>query len=254
MMTHWAEFVAELDAWRAAGRTATFWWRDDDAINNDPAIDRLLTLRRRLGVPLAVAAIPASTDTLFANAVLADTEVWVLQHGYAHHNHAPAGEKKSEFTHGRARSAVCEDLNAGAQLLRDLFGARLLSVLVPPWNRIHEGWIRELSSLGYRGLSLYKPRSARYAAPGLCLVNTHVDIVDWRGRRGYVGLDSALGQVVAHLKQRRHGDVDADEPTGLLTHHLVHDEQCWTFVEEFVARSGAHPAVGWLNAANLFTP
>ena len=27
----WAALNAELDCWAAAGRCATFWWRDDDA-------------------------------------------------------------------------------------------------------------------------------------------------------------------------------------------------------------------------------
>jgi hypothetical protein len=251
-MTDWMDFIEELDAWQAMERTATFWWRDDDSVKKDPAIDCLLALRRRLKVPIAVSAVPALTDSLFADSVLAESDVWVLQHGYAHHNHAPVGEKKCEFAGNRTKQAVCEELDAGARLLEDLFGARRLPVLVPPWNRIHEDWIRELPGLGYRGLSLFEPRSTAYATPGLRLVNTHVDIIDWRGSRGYVGLESALGQVMSHLRRRRHRDVDADEPTGLVTHHLVHDTHCWAFVEELVGRTVSHPAARWLNAAYLF--
>jgi hypothetical protein len=192
------------------------------------------------------------TDSLFANAVLAESDVWVLQHGYAHRDHTPTGEKKCEFSGNRAKQAVCKELEAGAQKLGDLFGARSLPVLVPPWNRIHENWIRELPGLGYRGLSLFKPRSAAYAAPALRLVNTHVDIIDWRQSRGYVGLSSALEQVMSHLRKRRHHDIEADEPTGLLTHHLMHDAHCWAFVEELVGRTVTHPAASWLDAARLF--
>ncbi len=251
-MAGWIDLIEELDAWRAMNRTATFWWRDDDSVNEDPTIDSLLALRRRLKVPIAVSAVPALTDSLYADTVLAESDVWVLQHGYAHHDHAPVGAKKCEFAGNRARKAVREELNAGARLLRDLFGARCLPVLVPPWNRIHEHWIRELPTLGYRGLSLFAARSAAYAAPDLRIVNTHVDIIDWRESRGYVGLESALGQVVSHLRRRRQGDVDSDEPTGLLTHHLVHDAPGWAFLEELVGRTVAHPAARWLDAAYLF--
>lgn len=251
-MTDWIDFTEELDAWQAMERTATFWWRDDDSVKKDPAIDSLLALRRRLKVPLAVCAVPALTDSLFADLVLAESDVRVLQHGYAHHSHAPAGEKKCEFPGNRTKQAVCEELDAGARLLGDFFGMRRLPVLVPPWNRIHGDWIRELPGLGYRGLSLFEPRSAAYAAPGLRLVNTHIDIIDWRGNRGYVGLKSALGQAMSHLRGRRHRDVDADEPTGLLTHHLAHDEACWEFVQEFIGCTVTHPAACWLSADDLF--
>lgn len=245
--------MEELDAWREMDRTATFWWRDDDSVNEDPAIDFMLTVRRRLQIPLAISAVPTSTDALFAEAVLAESDVWVLQHGYAHHDQAPTGEKKCEFAGNRAKRVVCEELCAGARLLKDLFGARSLPVLVPPWNRIHEDWIRELPGLGYRGLSLFAPRSMAYAAPGIRVVNTHVDVIDWRGTREYVGLKDALGRVVLHLKKRRRNDVDADEPTGLLTHHLVHDAHCWAFLEELVGRTMTHPAARWLNAAYIFS-
>lgn len=251
-MTEWTDLMEELDVWRAMDRTATFWWRDDDSVNEDPAIDSLLALRRGLEVPVAVSAVPTLTDSLFADTVLAESDIWVLQHGYAHQNHAPAGEKKCEFPRNRAKQAVCEELDVGAQLLGDLFGERRLPVLVPPWNRIHQDWIRELSKLGYCGLSLFAPRSAAYATPGLRVVNTHVDIIDWRRSRGYVGLQGALGQVMSHLSKRRRRDVDADEPTGLLTHHLVHDAHGWAFVHEFVERTVTHPAVRWLNAAYVF--
>ena len=43
-MTGWDRLSIELDAWSAAGRAAEFWWRDDDAIDTTPALDRLLSL------------------------------------------------------------------------------------------------------------------------------------------------------------------------------------------------------------------
>lgn len=251
-MTGWADLVEELDAWHATHRVATFWWRDDDSVKEDPGIDLLLAVRRALQVPIAISAVPTLTDLSFADAVLAESGVWVLQHGYAHRDLAPTGEKKCEFPANRVKRSVCEELHAGARLLRALFDGRSLPVLVPPWNRVHANWIQELPGLGYGGLSSFAPRPAPFAAPGVRAVNTHVDIIDWRGTRGYLGLDGVLGQVVSHLGKRRCNDVDADEPTGLLTHHLVHDARCWAFIDEFVQRTATHPAVRWLDAAQIF--
>ncbi|MEK9660397.1 MAG: hypothetical protein VW644_01455, partial [Alphaproteobacteria bacterium] len=42
----WDALAAELDVWAAAGRTATLWWRDDDADAASPALERLLALQR----------------------------------------------------------------------------------------------------------------------------------------------------------------------------------------------------------------
>ena len=84
--------------------------------------------------------------------------------------------------------------------------------------------------------------------------NVHVDIIDWQGTRGFVGSVAALEQVVRHLRRRRTGEVDADEPTGLMTHHGFHDEGCWRFIDEFLRRTRAHPVVRWLDAKDAFWP
>ncbi len=251
-MTGWSDLVAELDAWRSDGRSATFWWRDDDSEKEDPRIASLLALRRRTRIPLAVSAVPLSTDSSFAEAVLADREVWVLQHGYAHRNHAPHGEKKSELAAARDKQEIFRDLTDGARQLRRLFGDRSIPTLVPPWNRIRNDLIPDLPDLGFRGLSLMSPRPGVSAVNGVLLVNTHVDLIDWRGTRRFVGREKALEQVVRHLRQRRRGEVDAKEPTGLLTHHLVRDDECWRFVEQFVRTTVSHPSVRWLDAKVLF--
>jgi hypothetical protein len=50
--------TAELDLWSAAERPATLWWRDDDAAEVTPALERLLALADATGVPLALAVVP----------------------------------------------------------------------------------------------------------------------------------------------------------------------------------------------------
>jgi hypothetical protein len=82
-------------------------------------------------------------------------------------------------------------------------------------------------------------------------VNTHVDIIAWQSGRGFVGEDSALHMLVGHLASRRRVELDAAEPTGLLTHHARHDEAAWAFLERlfaFTREAGAR----WRTAAELF--
>ncbi|MDH3639439.1 MAG: polysaccharide deacetylase family protein [Gammaproteobacteria bacterium] len=250
-MTDWTALSEELELWRRTGQTATFWWRDDDSEHQDPGIDSLLALRRKLGIPLALAAVPRATDQRFADAVASETGVRVLQHGYAHHNHAPVGEKKCELSGNREKRELFDELMVGQNRLRGLFGDDFLPVLVPPWNRIHDAWIHELPKLGYRGLSRATPRPMGYAVTGLSLVNVHVDIIDWRGSRRFVGAERALQQLLRHLQARREGEADSREPTGLLTHHLVEDNECWMFLDELISRTAGHP-VRWLDAQQLF--
>ncbi len=127
-----------------------------------------------------------------------------------------------------------------------VFGRRWLDdVLVPPWNRISRDVAAALPGLGFRRLSLFGPRRPEDAVSGVVRVNVHVDIVDWRGGRGYVGDEAALGGIAAHLETRRRGACDPDETTGILTHHLVHDEACWSFVDAVAETVGGHPAARW---------
>jgi hypothetical protein len=103
-------------------------------------------------------------------------------------------------------------------------------VLTPPWNRIGGRTIEILPGLGFRGLTCYLSRKAA-KLNGLTIVNTHVDVIDWHGGRGFIGESPTLDLLVGHLRARREGTADPDEPTGLLTHHRVHDADTWRFLE-----------------------
>jgi hypothetical protein len=47
---------------------------------------------------------------------------------------------------------------------------------------------------------------------------------------------------------------DPTEPTGLMTHHLYHDEACWRFIGAFLSQTRSHPAVRWLDPREAFWP
>lgn len=253
-MAEWRVLRDELDRWADAGRCATFWWRDDDAAKAHPALDRLLALADETATPLALAVIPAALDEDAAAAIAGSARARVLQHGYAHVNHEADTRRKAELGPARPAEATLAELDCGRARLADAFGARALPVLVPPWNRIASAVVAGLAALGFVGLSTYGARESARTEAGVRKVNTHIDIIDWRGTRGFVGVAEALALALDHLRARRAGRVDADEPTGLLTHHLVHDRAAWDFVARLVEAVGGHRAGRWLAAPEAFGP
>ena len=251
-MKGWKELSVELDAWAAAGRKATFWWRDDDAVRPVPALEQLIRLARGRRTPLCLGVVPARAVPELAALAGSGAGVSVAVHGYAHRNHAKAGARKAELGAERPIHVMLGELGAGRARLEELFGADLMPILVPPWNRIAPALVPRLAEAGFRGLSTYRPRPQSPPAPGLVQVNTHVDIIAWRNGRGFLGTEPALALAVDHLRARRSDRADADEPTGLLTHHLLHDSGAWEFVAAFIDATRRHPAARWLSAAAAF--
>ncbi|EWY40630.1 polysaccharide deacetylase [Skermanella stibiiresistens SB22] len=247
----WDTLAAELDLWAEAGAKATLWWRDDDAVAPTPALTRLRAIATAHGVPVALAVIPTGATPELAEHLRGWPGVSVLQHGLSHANHETPPAKKAELGAARPPDAVLEDLRQG---WRRLAGFDPLPVLVPPWNRIAADVIPRLPGLGYAGISTFTPRRQPCPAPGLIQVNTHVDVIDWRGGGGFAGTGAVIAATVRHLAALRFGTTDRDEPTGLLTHHLVHDDACHHFLDRFLSATANHPAVLWLAAPTVFIP
>lgn len=243
--------IEELDAWSKAGRTAEFWWRDDDAIRQGPILDRLLLTAGR--TPLALAVIPGLLETSLVDCLADRKNVSVLQHGWVHENHAGPGEKKAEFRLNRPVEVMLDELSQGFQTLTREFNNQFAPVFVPPWNRVAEDLAIRLPEIGLSHLSTFTPRTGREVPPPR--INTHVDIMDWRGSRGFIGMEGALNQAIVHLRMKRLGlpDIDCDEPTGILSHHMVHDADCWAFLKDFNQLIRDHPATHWVDIRDLAT-
>jgi peptidoglycan/xylan/chitin deacetylase (PgdA/CDA1 family) len=244
----WAGLIGELDCWRDAGRTATFWWRDDDAGADDDRLAGFLEQRRRLDVPLALAVVPAWLAPPTTRRILADAGVSVLQHGWGHRNNASDGTKKTELVDNLI--SLSDDLMQGRKILEAAFQGRFRKVMVPPWNRIGAAARSRLATLGYVGLSCHGPRPAA-DQDGLHIVNVHIDIMDWKNR-AFAGDGAALAQAIDHLSARRAGRADAGEPTGLMTHHRDHDDAATAFLDRFVTAVRDHGGARWLDSANIF--
>ena len=226
-----------LDARAGAGRPATFWLRDDDAVAPTPALDRLFEMARA-GVPVTVAAIPADTGAALAEAVAAVPRVEVAQHGWSHANHARPGEKKQELGSHRPVAAVMDEVTRGRARLAALHGARFVPVMVPPWNRIAPEVAAALPGAGFRALSVYGPARA----DPLPQINTQVDLIDWHGTRG--GRDERV------LEDEVLAAMDAG-PVGILTHHLVHDGAAWAFLDRLCGVTSGHPGCRWASLGAL---
>lgn len=247
-MSGWPDIEQELARWREAGREPVLWWRDDDVVDVTPALDRLLAVHEAHRVPLALAVVPANATPALAARLVAVPGVDLLQHGYAHTNHAPADEKKCEIGLHRPSMMVLGDLGTGWMAMERLFGARPLPVLVPPWNRIAPMLVPTLPELGYRGLSTFDIRPRARPVSGLLQVNTHVDLIDWRNQR-FAGAETVLAALARALVAARTG---GGEPIGILSHHLAMDEAAWDFLQSFWGIMGRMPGVKIAPANDLF--
>jgi hypothetical protein len=236
---NWQALDQELARGRDIGRSPTFWWRDDDAAQPTAAVKRLLALSRAAKVPVALAVVPlAALPELFA-----DLPACVLMHGTDHRNRAAAGEKKTEFSATEPEEAALRRLREARERLAGLAGRAFLPVLAPPWNRIRRSLVPHLPELTLRGLSGFGARGEK--VPGVMEINTHIDIIDWHGTRAFIGEEPVLRGLISRIA------ANTGEPTGVLTHHAVHDEAAWAFLERLYERTRRHGA-RWADARSVF--
>jgi hypothetical protein len=234
----WQEFRAALEERHAAGRPVQFWWRDDDASAPSPALERAVGLSGKYGIPLALAVIPQdATPQVFQSL---HERITVLQHGTDHRNRAAAGEKKTEYPGAESAESALARISQGTQKLSEV--PSFIPVLAPPWNRMRPDLLDKLPGIGIRGISAYGPQKSREPAPGLRQVNTHVDVVAWRRGRRFVGEEEVLASTLRHLRS-------IEGPIGWLTHHAVHDDATWDFLERLFTVKH----VRWLSAAEAFS-
>jgi peptidoglycan/xylan/chitin deacetylase (PgdA/CDA1 family) len=231
------QLLKSLDRWARAGRTATFWLRDDDAVEPTAALDRLLELSAEYALPVTLAVIPEATGLRLTERLRDCPLVDVAVHGWSHRNYAGAGEKKQELGPHRAETVVLDELQTGLHKLAALYPERLVPVLVPPWNRISDPLKSHLARIGFRALSVFGPEKGA----SIPAINTHADIMDWHGTRGGRPLEAVVPEIVRRL------DVNWEQggTMGLLTHHLVHDAAAWSLIEILVKATAGHEGCRW---------
>ena len=229
----------ELARWKARGHAPVFWWRDDDARRVTPALDRLLALSARFEAPITIAAVPDGDIAALAKACRSIRYVELAVHGFRHENRAPPGWPSGEVNDLDRLADVISDLGTAKDVFRRAGVTPRL--FVPPWNNAHPTLKRALA-LQDLGLSCYgEPRSQ--AEPDR--LDAHLDVMRWKPAPRFRGAIRFLLRTRRLLAERRRTGA-WDEPLGLLTHHLDHDEDAWRFLEAFlpVARPIARPALG----------
>ena len=225
---------AEISRWREAGLSPRLWWRDDDAVDETPALERLTKLTGDRGIAVLLAVIPAFASDALANHVALYRHLDPCVHGWSHENHEPYGVKRAELGMARPLDEVIADVARGSERLQVLFGAHLMPVLVPPWNRMRDDLAPWLAEAGIEAFSTF---THQLIAPHM-QANTHVDVMDWRSRGGKPA-DMVLAELAAALAVARSG---GGHEVGVLTHHLVHDEAAWQACEVLARLDG----VSWV--------
>jgi peptidoglycan/xylan/chitin deacetylase (PgdA/CDA1 family) len=193
----------------------------------------LLTMTAEWQIPLTLAVIPKPAGSPLAERLLSERHVNIAVHGWAHENHAPPDQKKQEMGAHRPLPVVIDEVWQGIDRLSRLFPQQFVPVVVPPWNRIAPAVIAALPRPAVRALSVFGPE----AAADLPMINTHVDLIDWRGTRG--------GRADAALHADLIAALNRGGPVGLLTHHLVHDALAWGFMQRLFALTADHPGCCW---------
>jgi hypothetical protein len=216
----WAQ--AWLDPLRkaldGAPRPVDCFFRDDDVGWRGDRLRDLLDLFAELALPLDLAVIPAELDPPAARELLDRIErsggrLGVHQHGYAHVNHEPSGERKCEFGPSRRREDQLRDIASGREWLDALLGPALEPIFTPPWNRCTAATGSCLVELGFELLSR-EASAAPLGAPGLRELPVHVD---WLKRRDGVRLPPEAIAALAAAAVERGG------PVGVMLHHAEMD-------------------------------
>ena len=235
-MTDWSRLDAALDK----AETPAFWWRDDDAIADTPALHRLLDMAESIAAPLVLAVIPGNLTDGLAKAI-EGRDVTTAVHGWTHTNHAPVSEKKAEFRNHRPEAVLMDEARRGLGILDDAFGIQSLPLFIPPWNRVAIDL--PLAQCGFSGISIYGQREVS-CERNLVRFDSHLDPIDWRGSRSAVPLQRIIDEIADLLA--------SNAPIGLMTHHLVHDDAIWTLCETLVTRLNQR-GVQWISARDLLT-
>ena len=243
----------ELNKWSDSGRIAQFWWRDDDVQRPTAQLDQLLAISKKQGISLSLASIPHAVEPELGERLAAIDQVCVLQHGFSHQNFALATERKMELGWHRPAAQINAQIASGFAILQSLFGKQFVPVMVPPWNRIDPRVVVSLNAAGLKGLSTLGPRELVFPVDSVKQINVHVDIINWKQGRGFAGTEVCVAQIVRHLSAKREGRADPQEPTGIMSHHLVHDAGCWGFLDAVFGFLNEQENVQVLDARTLFT-
>ncbi|CAE6853530.1 hypothetical protein R69658_07280 [Paraburkholderia aspalathi] len=238
----------ELYVWSRMRRRPCFWWRDDDAYHDSLALQSLRKLLETQFLFLAV--IPGLLSVDLVRMIEPGAPVRVLQHGWAHTNHAASGENPSEFPPHRPLGAIERELRAGQAILSGAFPGIFHRVFVPPWHRCANWILRDAVRLGFEGISLQSPLFPllKRGYPGE--TNIDIDLCDWTCNGAFIGTERLAVLLVRALKLRRDWQ-QQDTPVGILSHHALLTAADFGSLSVFLQLLRCHNA-DWTETQTLF--
>jgi peptidoglycan/xylan/chitin deacetylase (PgdA/CDA1 family) len=187
------------------------FFRNDDAGWSQNALDELLTVFAEHQMPIDLAVIPATLDGDIARRLdnwrVEHPAIGLHQHGYAHVNHEPDGERKCEFGPSRPLSRQLADIVAGRERLQSMLGDSD-PIFTPPWNRCSAAAAEALSEHGFALIS-DDGALAKAGSTTACLPISF----DWERHRREGQLETALAAQIAN----------ANGPIGIMLHHETMD-------------------------------
>ena len=138
----------ELNAWRSAGLTAKFRWRDDDAITDTPQLRRVLSIshaKRASCQPSRLfpnAPIRHCAPCSHRQSVVSGNMVWAI-----------TATRQENLGRGPALDLMCAMPCRGNRPRSALRSRRLAAPFVPPFHLLSMRFKSLIPSLGYRGVS-----------------------------------------------------------------------------------------------------
>jgi hypothetical protein len=204
---------------------ATIFFRADDVAIPSAKQNHLLELFARHDTPLCAAIVPAwfnqsRWDTICRHVHGKHHLFAWHQHGWNHHNHQPAGEKKQEFGPAATLLQKRQNIVRGRDKLVAIVGEHFLPVFTPPWNRLDQDTLHILKELGFRAISRY--RGAKLPSlPGLPDLAANVDL----HTRKEVSADAGWQALLSEFDQAL-----ATGLAGLMIHHQRMNAAAFAFL------------------------
>lgn len=205
---------------------------------------RLVEQARRADIPLSLSVIPTLLSPELCKWVNRYTSVTVLQHGTDHCD-AGGGVGPTQFDPQEAPHAIARRLVEGWTALSGFH--RRLPVYVPPWHDLTPNTAAAAAMAGLESISAWGAPAAQGR------VDVHLDLMRWRGPPRFAGSQRVLGRLTRELRKRR-VQRRWQEPIGLLTHHLVHDDAAWRFLDTLLSFEPLKRTAQWRSAEVLFGP
>jgi|CXWL01.1.fsa_nt_gi hypothetical protein len=126
--------------------------RNDDVWNLDPFFRDFFDFMLNWKIPVVYGVIPAILQEDAALFLLRAKEkspklLDIVQHGYAHHNYAAAGEHKYEFGSARSYAEQLNDIASGMKIMRRWFGELVTPGFIPPYHAYNAKTIDAIEAL-----------------------------------------------------------------------------------------------------------